>query len=245
MATNTALKSSQASSDGGYYKSTYLPGINRLGKATGWLGVLMIFAPVLAVQFIYGIVPNKEFLMIAVAAQLSVNAVWWIIEPISFYPILGVPGTYVAFLSGNISNLRIPCAAAAQRAVGVEPGSDEATIVSTIGIAASVYVNVILLTIAVIIGSTVLQQMPEAVKTGLNFLLPSLFGAVFAQFAIDDKKTGLVAMVVAIVTLLAYRGGMFNWLPIDPFVANILIPIFGTVAIARVMYAKGMYNTTE
>lgn len=242
MATNSAIKESGRASSG-YYKNSYLPSINKLGKATGWIAALLIFAPVLAVTFIFGIVPRTDFLLIAVAAQLSVNAVWWVIEPISFYPILGVPGTYIAFLSGNISNLRIPCAAAAQRAVGVEPGSDEATVVSTIGIAASVYVNVILLTIAVIIGSTVLQQLPEGVISALNFLLPSLFGAVFAQFAIDDKKTGVIAMLIAIVTLLAYKNGMFNWLPLDPFIAVILIPIFGTVLAARIMYSKGMYES--
>lgn len=225
-----------------YYKDTYIPSINKLGKRTGWLGVLMVFMPVLAITFIFGIRPKMEFLMIAVTAQLSVNAVWWVIEPVSFYPILGVPGTYIAFLSGNISNLRIPCAAAAQRAVGVKPGTDEATVISTVGIVASVYVNVIILVVTVIIGSTVLQQMPETVKEALNFLLPSLFGAVFAQFAIDDKKTGVIAMIIAIGTLLMYKAGMFNWFPIDPFIANILIPIFGTVLIARFMYAKGMYK---
>ncbi len=225
-----------------YYKDTYLRSINKFGKATGWIGALMVFIPVLAVTLIYGVVPKMDFLMIAVTAQLSVNAIWWVIEPISFYPILGVPGTYIAFLSGNISNLRIPCAAAAQRAVGVEPGSDEATIVSTIGISASVYVNVILLMIAVVIGSTVFQHMPEGIKEGLNYLLPSLFGAVFAQFAIDDKKTGAIAMMIAIVTLLMYNKGLFNWMPVDPFVAVILIPIFGTILAARIMYAKGMYD---
>ena len=235
-------KSSPQKSGSSYYKNKYIPEINRFGKLTGWIGALLVFAPVLAVTFIFGVRPNKELLFIALAAQLSVNAVWWFIEPISFFPILGIPGTYIAFLSGNISNLRIPCAAAAQCAVGVEPGSEKATVVSTIGIAASVYVNVILLSIAVVIGSTVLQQMSPAVKESLNFLLPSLFGAVFAQFAIDDKKTALIAMGIAIVTLLGYNNGLFNWLPVDPFVAVIILPIFGTVLVARYLYSKGAYD---
>ncbi|SCZ80375.1 hypothetical protein [Acidaminobacter hydrogenoformans] len=221
-----------------YYKNIYLPQISKLGKKTGWLGVLLIFAPVLAVTFFFRIVPEMDLLIIAITAQLSVNAIWWIIEPISFYPILGVPGTYMAFLSGNISNLRIPCAAAAQRALNIEPGSEKATIVSTIGVAASVYVNVILLIIAVVIGSSILEQMPDAVKISLNFLLPALFGAIFAQFAIDDKKTGAFAMIIAIGSLLMYNQGMFDWLPLDPFIAVILTPIFGTILVARIMYKR-------
>ena len=59
----------------------------------------------------------------------------WFVEPISYFPIVGVAGTYMAFVSGNISNLRIPCAMIAQKAAGVEPGTDRGSIVATLGMA--------------------------------------------------------------------------------------------------------------
>ncbi len=219
-----------------YYKDNYIPSINKLGKLIGTLSIFVIFLPVLIVTFVFDVFPDKEPLIVAVTAQLSINAVWWFIEPISFYPILGIPGTYISFLSGNISNLRIPCAAAAQKATNVEPGSDESTIVATLGVGASVFVNTILLIIAVIIGSKVLSSLPAQVVDSLYFLLPALFGAVFAQFAIDDKITGIVAMVLAIITLLLYNNGFLNWIPLDPFIAVIIIPIFGTILYARVKH---------
>lgn len=216
-----------------YYKDTYIPEINKTGKITGWIGIVLVFLPPLAAMFLWDIIPAKKPLMIAITAQLSVNAVWWFIEPISFFPILGVPGTYISFLSGNISNLRIPCAAAALKSTGVEAGTDEASIISTISIAASVFVNVILLTIAVLLGSSVLNVLPEGVKTSLGYLLPALFGGVFAQFAIEDKKLGTVSMVTAISTYLVYNKGFFNWLPLDPFIAVILIPILVLLCLLR------------
>lgn len=223
-----------------YYKDTYIPDINRTGKITGWIGVFLVFLPPLAVMLFWGITPEKKPLLVALTAQLSVNAVWWFIEPISFFPILGVPGTYISFLSGNISNLRIPCAAAALKTTGVEAGSEEASIISTISISASVFVNVILLCIAVLLGSSVLNVLPVAAKNSLGYLLPALFGGVFAQFAIDDKKLGTVSMVTAILTYILYNKGMFSWVPLDPFIAVIIIPIFGTIA-----YAKLTYKATE
>ena len=59
-------------------------------------------------------------------------------EPISYFLIVGVAGTYMAFVSGNISNLRIPCAMIAQKAAGVEPGTDKGSIVATLGMAVSI-----------------------------------------------------------------------------------------------------------
>lgn len=219
-----------------YYKDTYIPEIHKMGKITGWIALILIFLPPLATMFIWNITPDKKPLMIAITAQLSVNAIWWVIEPISFFPILGVPGTYISFLSGNISNLRIPCATAALKITGVETGTDEASIISTISIAASVFVNVILLTIAVLLGSSVLTVLPEGIKTSLGYLLPALFGGVFAQFAIDNKRLGTVSMVTAISTYLLYSKGFFNWVPLDPFIAVILIPIFGTIMFAKMTY---------
>lgn len=49
----------------------------------------------------------------------------WFVEPISYFPVVGAAGTYMAFLSGNISNMRIPCASMAQVAADVEPGTEK------------------------------------------------------------------------------------------------------------------------
>lgn len=216
-----------------YYKETYIPQIVKIGKLTCWIGAILIFIPALIVTTFYGIVPSKGPLMVALVAQLSVNVVWWFIEPISFFPILGIPGTYVSFLSGNISNLRIPCAAAALKATDTEVGTDEGSIISTIGVSASVFVNIILLVIGVVVGSKLIQLLPDSITNSFSYLLPALFGAVFAQFAVDDIKNGVCGMGLGIITLLLYNKGLFNWIPLDPYVINILVPIFGTMLFAR------------
>ncbi len=221
-----------------YFKDDYIPQIVKVGKITCWLGALIVFLPALVVTYGYGIVPEKTALVAALIAQLSVNAVWWFIEPVSFFPILGIPGTYIAFLSGNIGNLRIPCAAAALKATETEVGSDESSVISTIGVSASVFVNIILLVVGVFLGQVILDNIDQSVRDALGYLLPALFGAVFAQFAIDDIKNGVVAMLLGVVSLTLYSKGMFNWIPLDPYIVNILVPIFGTMAFAKFTYKE-------
>lgn len=218
------------------YREEFLPGIIKWGKITNFLGCILVFVPALIVTFGYGIIPDKGPFMIAIVAQLSVNAVWWVIEPISFFPVLGIPGSYMAFLSGNNSNLRMPCAAAALKATDTQVGTEEGSIISTIGVGASIFVNIIFLIVGVLVGVALIGILPAGVKDALNYLLPALFGAVFAQFAIDDWKTGVVAMGLGVVCMLMYNNGLFNWLPIDPFVVNILIPIFGTMLYAKLTF---------
>ena len=105
----------------------------------------------------------------------------WVIEPISYYPVLGPVGTYMAFLSGNISNMRVPCASIAQVSAGVELGSEQGSIISTIGMGVSIIINIIILSVGVIAGSSILAMLPPSVTAALNYLLPALFGALFVQ----------------------------------------------------------------
>ncbi|MEA4878466.1 hypothetical protein SDC9_101018 [bioreactor metagenome] len=228
-----------------YYNDTYIPQITKAGKWTCWIGAFLVFFPALAVTYLFNIVPEKGPLMVALVAQLSVNAVWWFIEPISFFPILGIPGTYISFLSGNISNLRIPCAAAALKATNTEVGSEEGSVISTIGVGASVFVNIILLVVGVIVGTKLIAMLPKNVTDSFSFLLPALFGAVFAQFSLDDVKSGVCGMGLGILCLTLYNKGLFNWLPLDPYIINILVPIFGTMLFAKLTYKDNSVDASE
>lgn len=90
-----------------YFNNEYMPKMNRIGKITGYIGAISI---------------------------ISSFGVLWFVEPISYYPAVGQIGTYMAFLSGNISNMRVPCASMAQVSAEVEPGTHEGSIIATIGV---------------------------------------------------------------------------------------------------------------
>lgn len=162
-----------------YYNKVYIPGIVKWGKITMLLGIITCFGPALVISVVYGCMPPVSAIIAGTIAQISVSGAFYIVEPISYFPILGIPGTYLTFLSGNTSNMRVPCSSVAQEAAGVEMGSDKGSVVSTIGIAVSIIVNIVILTIGAIAGNAIIGMMSEGFKQALNFLLPALYGAVF------------------------------------------------------------------
>ncbi|MGF7012037.1 vacuolar-type H+-ATPase subunit I/STV1 [Lachnospiraceae bacterium PF1-22] len=196
-----------------FYKDKYMPSVNRIGKITGYLGVVLAFTPAVMLAIVYGLVPKPAALLTAFISGASAFGVLWFVEPISYFPVVGPAGTYMAFLSGNISNMRIPCASMAQVAADVEPGTEKGSVVATIGMAVSIIINIAVLTIGAILGSSVLSMLPDSIKAALNYLLPALFGALLVQFGLKMKKHSLVMVLIAASLYTAIGLGVFNWLP--------------------------------
>jgi hypothetical protein len=219
------------------YNNEYLPFINRTGRLTGFLGVCFSFLPALTLAVIYHIVPPISAVITAFISIASAVGTLWFIEPISYFPVVGVAGTYMAFLSGNISNMRVPCAAVAQTSAGVEPGTEEGSIISTLGMAVSIVINIAVLTLGVIVGSAVLSKMPAVVLETLNYLLPALFGALFVQFAVTKPKMAPISGGIGILLSFGIARGWFNWLPgasnYLAILGSVFISIFAGVAMYK------------
>lgn len=178
-------------------------------------------------------------------AQVSVSGAFYVVEPISYFPILGIPGTYMTFLSGNTSNMRLPCSSVAQEAAGVEFGSRQGTIISTIGIGVSVIVNIIILTIGAIGSNAILAILPESVTTALNFLLPALFGAVFGQFAVSRPKLAVVSIIIVFAVNWLSKNGYLNFLGGFAGSVVILIAVFGSIFAGSLIYKKELADDNE
>lgn len=215
-----------------YFNLEYLPKMHRIGKTIGVLGVAASFLPALVLGLGYGLWPDVPALLSAFVSAAASFGFLWFVEPMSYYPVVGPVGTYIAFLSGNISNMRVPCASMAQVSVGVEPGTDEGSIVATVGMGVSVIINTLVLSVGVIAGSSILAMMPPAVTEALNQLLPALFGALFIQFALKQKSQAAIMLVVGLLVYIAINGGMFDFIPGARSYMGTLICVFGSIAIA-------------
>lgn len=196
-----------------YYNKQYMPSVTRIGKFTGYLGVILSFTPAIVLGLGFGYWPTWSALLTAIISGASAFGVLWFVEPISYFPVVGPAGTYMAFLSGNISNMRIPCASVAQASAGVSPGTEQGSIIATIGMAVSILVNVVVLTIGAILGSSVLSLLPPSVQQAFSFLLPALFGALLVQFGIKNIKHTAIILLIAVAIHWAIGMGFFNWLP--------------------------------
>lgn len=216
------------------YENDYLPYIIKTGRLTNWLGCLLAFAPAIVLALVFGIIPPVSAILNGFIAISSAVGVIWFVEPISYFPIIGVAGTYMAFISGNIGNLRIPCAMVAQKVAKVEPGTNEGSIIATLGMAVSIVVNTSILTIGVIAGANVLSRMPASVIAALQFLLPALFGAIFMQFAVRKLKLAPIVLAICLLMALGVRHGYV------PSYLSTITAVFLSIVIGISLYKKGI-----
>ena len=221
------------------YQQDFVPYIIKWGRIINLYAILISFLPVAIVFWYYGYKPNSSAMIVEAPAAVSVVGVMWFSDPIAYYPILGLSGTYMAHLSGNTANLKVPIAAIAQDAVGVELGSEKGNIISTIAMAVSSLVCLLFLTIAVIAGSGILSMMPEKVTSALTYVLPSLHAALLARLTAGNAKVRFIALGFALVGFILYKLGLFGFLPGNPTYVIIFLSVFGTIGVARIMDAKG------
>lgn len=221
-----------------YYENEYMPKMHKIGIITGILGVIASFFPALVLAVVYKLLPEPAALLTAFITALSAFGILWIIEPISYFSVLGPIGTYMAFLSGNISNMRVPCASTAQIAAEVEPGTEKGSIVATIGMAVSVIINISVLTIGVILGSSILSLLPKQIIELLNYLLPALFGALLVQFGLRAKKLSVGILSFSILINIALKAGIFKWLPGANNYLGILTSVFLAIGVTLLTYDK-------
>ena len=220
------------------YKDQYVPSVIKWGRFTNLVGTLLAFLPGLVCALVYNLRPDMSTLMAGFALILAAEGVFWFVEPISYYSSLGLAGTYMAFLSGNISNLRVPVALAAQSAADVELGSDKGGVVATIGIAISVVINVVFLTIGVLLGSSILSMVPPTVVQALTNIVPALFGALFAQQFVSSPKYGVIGVVLAGGMIVLGKMGLLGWFPGGADTLPLLVAVFGTMLIGRAIATK-------
>ena len=221
-----------------YFDKEYMPKMHRIGAITGVLGVVVSFAPAIVLAVVYGLLPEPAALLTAFIAALSAFGILWVVEPISYFTVLGPVGTYMAFLSGNISNMRVPCASMAQVSAGVEPGTEQGSIIATIGMAVSIVINISVLTIGVILGSSILSRLPASVTEALNYLLPALFGALLMQFGLKQKNHTIIMLIFTLLVCIGLKAGVFNWLPGASNYLGTLSSVFVSIGLTMAMYNK-------
>lgn len=209
------------------YHEVWTKPVIRMGMITMLIASVLSFLPLIYLYMVHKVLPPFAPAMTAWALVASVFGAFYVVEPLSFYPILGLAGTYISFLSGNISNLRLPCSAMAQEVVGVQEGTKQAEIIGTMGIIGSVIINLIGVTVAALVGTWLIGLFPAFVADAFRkFTAPAIFGAVFGQFAMRQPKLAPFALAIPLAML-------YFKLPIW---SVILAAVFGTIAISRIFY---------
>ena len=199
------------------YEKSFTKPIIRYGSLTNLLAIPLCFIPAIYLWLVKGAFPGWNNILTGWMYVASMFAIYSVVEPICYFPILGLPGTYMSFLSGNIGNMRVPCAVVAQESLGVEPGTKKVELIATLGIAGSIFTNTIMVTIAAIGGAALMSVFPPVVLTAFKYVSSAIFGAMFAMFASKNLKYGAFALVVVMAMLLSKAIPVYIMIPIAVF----------------------------
>ena len=182
---------------------TYMESVHFYGRTLGIIlaAVLISFPIILSV--IFKTLPNTEVLIKGLIATAPMYWAVGIVEIFTFVPMLGAGGTYLSFVTGNISNLKLPCAIDAMERAGVKSSSEEGEVISTIAIAVSSIVTTIIIIIGVIL-IVPLRPLLEApvLEPAFAQLLPALFGALGLFFFLLIGDVAQIGGVEICETLL-------------------------------------------
>ena len=207
----------------------YKAGSIRVGRITLIIAIITSFFPGIYVSLAEGAWPGFEMIFQAFIPIAIAMLITWIVEPVAYFPVLGITGTYVSWLTGNVMNLRIPCSIMSQQVAGVEEGTPEGDAFSTIGLCVSVFVNLAIVLLFAVVGAQILGVMPESLQEGFNYLLPAVIGSTLVMFI---KRCWYAVAVACVIALICNLAGVST--------VDMPIIVFATIVVSLVMYRKGI-----
>ena len=215
--------------------TTYMDKVHRWG--TVWnlsvMGILLAF-PV-AVGILFQAAPDLQGLLMGLVATAPMYWAVGVIETFTYIPMLGAGGSYLSFVTGNISNLKLPCALNALEQAEVKAGSDEGEVVSTIAIAVSSIVTTLIIILGVILIvplSPVLES--PVLEPAFAQILPALFGGLGVVFVSRNWKIAIAPVSLMLVLFIAVPA-------LNAGTVGIMVPVsvLFTLGVSRILYKKG------
>ena len=216
--------------------NTYMNSVHRDGRI--WnigMMLLLILFPV-SVAFLFGAAPDWAALALGLLATAPMYWAVGIIETFTFVPMLGAGGSYLSFVTGNISNLKLPCALNALEQNEVSASSEEGEIISTIAIAVSSIVTTVIIILGVIciVPLTPILEAP-VLEPAFAQMLPALFGGLGVAFVSKNWKIAVAPIVLMLI--------LFIFVPaLNAGTVGIMVPVsvLFTIAVSRILYKKGV-----
>ena len=225
----------------------------------GRLGTFIALVYMIAVPFIvlgyYGCIPSLgQVFNLSTISILMIYIPVGISEALSYTPILG-SSTYLTFITGNIMNLKLPCAVNAMKIAEKEANTPEGEAVSCVAVAVSSIMTVIILALAALFSTWIspIFELP-AVKTASNYIIPALFGSLtlglFSSTNAGNKvvKNGIMGVVpvliivsvLALVVRITSGGSLFGMVG---FLILFMLPV--AIISSRIMWKKGIIKVVD
>ena len=215
---------------------SYMDSVHRDGRIWNLTVMVLLMAFPVTVAILFGAMPDWAALG---AGLLATAPMYWavgIIETVTYVPMLGAGGSYLSFVTGNISNLKLPCALSALEQNEVSASSEEGEVISTIAIAVSSIVTTVIIVIGVICIAPLTPILSAPVlQPAFEQILPALFGGLGVAFVSKNWKLALAPVCLMLV--------LFIFVPaLDSGTVGIMVPVSAlfTIAVGRILYKRGV-----
>lgn len=213
---------------------TYLDSVHRDGRIWNISVMIALFMYPILVGVLFGVLPDWHGLLMGLVAAAPMYWAVAVVETFTYVPMLGAGGSYLSFVTGNISNLKLPVALNALEQAGANIRTEEGEIVSTIAIAVSSIVTTVIIILGVIL-ITPLTPILDAPVLAPAFaqILPALFGGLGVVFVSKNWKIA----VAPVILMLA----LFIFVPaLNASTVGIMVPVgvLFTIGVSHILYKK-------
>lgn len=216
--------------------SEYMNKVHKYGTIWNISMMFVLLAFPFAVALIFNAMPDFKGLLLGLIATAPMYWAVGVVEVVTYIPMLGAGGSYLSFVTGNISNLKLPCAIGALEQAGVKANSEEGEVVSTIAIAVSSIVTTLIIILGVLLLTPLTPVLEsEVLAPAFAQMIPALFGGLGVVFISRNWKIAIAPIILMLILFIAIPA-------LNEGTVGIMVPVsvLFTLAMSRIMYKKGM-----
>lgn len=214
--------------------NAYRDTMHRYGRIFTILGITVMFLAPAMVWLITGVGPNFSQLVAGVIALSVIYMPGGLIEMMTYSPLLGTSATYLAFVTGNLINLKVPCVMNATEICGTEINTPENEVVSAISVAFSSITTVLILSLGVILLIPLKPLLEsEVLAPAFTWVISALFGALGYKYFKGHWKL-IIAPMVVVILLSIFMPTFVN----SQVIIIILIAAIVTVVVSKILFDK-------
>lgn len=183
-------------------QKNYFDKVHRWGIIWDIGAIIVLLSVPVVICADMGVWPNAQALKSVMPKLMALYWLTAVVEVITYVPLLGAGGTYLSFVTGNISNLKLPCGLKAMENAKVRANTEEGEVISTIAIAVSAIVTTAIIAVGVLAFSPVLGSLTSGpFKPAFDYVLPALFGALAASYFGKHLKLCVAPLIAGVVVL--------------------------------------------
>ena len=219
---------------------TYRDEMHTIGRIWTVLAIVMLTLVPIVICIYYSAWPELSSVMKGLMGVLPIFWTVGFIEVITYVPMLGTGGSYLGFVTGNLSNLKVPCVLNALEAADENPGTEEGEVISTFACAVSALVTTVIIAAGVLLLAQIRPILESPVlQPAFDNILPALFGGLAIVYVTKNAKLAAAPLIFMVA--------LFICVPSLSSSVGMMVPVGVIIAIvaARIMYNKGILNKKE